>query len=171
MHRFWKFFHWCLPDICANNFAAGSFRSEKLHSRLLSFETGKTHFSRFFHVSDPPIGGKGSSWGADFGVVGKPIPTFLIAVHWSHFDISVRFLTNRLNIAKKRDFCRGGHFDAKYIGQTSENSVCGFYNACKAAVTRIYDAWSRRPPASASHCDSCATFLSIFFTYWYLSII
>ena len=35
----------------------------------------------FFHVFDPPNRVKGSSWGADFGVVGKPIPTFLIAVH------------------------------------------------------------------------------------------
>ena len=108
MHRFRKFFHWCLPDICANYFVPGSFRSEKLHSRVLSFESGKTHFSRFFHVFDPPNGGKGSSWGADFSVVGKPIPTFLIAVHWSHFDISVRFLTNRLNIAKKTRFSSGG---------------------------------------------------------------
>ena len=113
MHRFRKFFHWCLPDICANNFASESYWSEELHPRVLSFESGKTHFSRFFHVFDPPNGGKGSSWGADFGVVGKPIPTFLIAVHWSHFDISVRFLTNRLNIAKKTRFSSGGHFGAK----------------------------------------------------------
>ena len=84
------------------------FRSEELHSRVLSFESGKIHFSRFFHVFDPPNGEKGSSWGADFGVVGKPIPTFLIAVHWSHFDISVRFLTNRLNIAKKTRFSSAG---------------------------------------------------------------
>ena len=38
-------------------------------------------FFAFFHVFDPPNGGKGLSWGADFGVVGKPISTFLIAVH------------------------------------------------------------------------------------------
>ena len=49
------------------------------------------------------------------------------------------------------------HLQGQNIGQTSENSVFGFYYACKAAVSRIYDAWSRRPPASASHCDSCAT--------------
>ena len=51
------------------------------------------------------------------------------------------------------------HLQGQNIGQTSENSVFGFYYACKAAVSRIYDAWSRRPPASASHCDSCATCL------------
>ena len=49
------------------------------------------------------------------------------------------------------------HLQGQNIGQTSENSVFGLYYACKAAVSRIYDAWSRRPPASASHCDSCAT--------------
>ena len=82
-------------------------------SFLTHLKVVKPIFSRFFPVFDPPNGRKGSSWGADFGVVGKPIPTFLIAVHRSHFDISVRFLTNRLNIAKKRDFRRGGHFGAK----------------------------------------------------------
>ena len=49
------------------------------------------------------------------------------------------------------------HLQGQNIGQTSENSVFGFYYACKAAVSRIYDERSRRPPASASHCDSCAT--------------
>ena len=115
MHRFWKCFHWCLPDICANNFTAGSFWSEKLHRRVLSFERSKTHFSRFFHVYDPSNGGKESNWGLILVslVVGKPIPTFLIAVHWSNFDISVRFRTNRLNIVKKTRFSPGGHFSAK----------------------------------------------------------
>ena len=49
------------------------------------------------------------------------------------------------------------HLQGQNIGQTSENSVFGLYYACKAAVSRVYDARSRRPPASASHCDSCAT--------------
>ena len=69
--------------------------------------SGKTHFFAFFSCFRPPKWGKESSWGADFGVVGKPIHTFLIAVHWSHFDVSVHFLTNRLNIVKKRDVRRG----------------------------------------------------------------
>jgi len=39
------------------------------------------------------------------GVVGKPIPTFLIAVLWGgNFDILNRFLTNRQNIAQNLDF-------------------------------------------------------------------
>ena len=62
---------------------------QKLYHRVLSFESGKTHFSRFFHVFDSPNGEKRSSWGADFGVIGKPIAIFLIAVYCSHFDISV----------------------------------------------------------------------------------
>ena len=62
---------------------------QKLYLRVLSFESGKTHFSRFFHVFDSPNGEKRSSWGADFGVIGKPIAIFLIAVYCSHFDISV----------------------------------------------------------------------------------
>jgi len=38
--------------------------------------------------------------GTHFGVVGKPIPDFLIRVHRTYFDILSGFLTNRLNIAK-----------------------------------------------------------------------
>ena len=53
------------------------------------------------------------------------------------------------------------HLQGQIIGQMSENSVFGFYYACKAAVSRIYDAWSRRTPASASHCDSYASCSSI----------
>ena len=61
------------------------------------------------------------------------------------------------------------HLQGQNIGQTSENSVFGLYYACKAAVSRIYDAWSRRPPASASHCDSCATCLLKYFRLALLS--
>jgi len=51
--------------------------------------------------------------GAYFGVVEKPLRDFLITFHQSYFKNSSGFLTNRLNIAKKRDFGRRGHFDAK----------------------------------------------------------
>ncbi len=49
------------------------------------------------------------------------------------------------------------HLQGQNIGQTSKNGVFGLYYACKAEVSRIYDACSRLPPASESHCDSCAT--------------
>ena len=51
------------------------------------------------------------------------------------------------------------HLQGQNIGQTSENGVFGLYYAWKSAVSRIYDAWSRCPPASASHCVSCTTCL------------
>ena len=53
-----------------------NFTTEFYHLKVV-----KPIFRVFFHVFDPPNGGKGSSWEADFGVVRKPIPTFLIAVH------------------------------------------------------------------------------------------
>ena len=53
----------------------------KNFTEIYHMKVVKPIFRVFFHVFDPPNGGKGSSWGADFGVVGKPIPTFLIAVH------------------------------------------------------------------------------------------
>ena len=53
-----------------------NFTTEFYHLKVV-----KPIFGVFFRVFDPLNGGKGSSWGADFGVVGKPIPTFLIAVH------------------------------------------------------------------------------------------
>jgi len=57
--------------------------------------------------------------GGNLGVVGKPIPTFLIAVHWSHFDIYI-FLQTEKTYWKNVIFI-GGHFGqkfgAKYVGQ------------------------------------------------------
>jgi len=53
-------------------------------------------------VFDHPIGeGEGLSWpaGGFFGVIRKPIPTFPKPVYKSDFDISINFLTNRLDIA------------------------------------------------------------------------
>ena len=44
------------------------------------------------------------------------------------------------------------HLLGQNIGQTSENSVFGLYFACNAAVSCIFDAWSRLPPASAELC-------------------
>ena len=38
MHRFQKKVRICLLNICANNFAAGSFRPQKLHGTVLSFK-------------------------------------------------------------------------------------------------------------------------------------
>jgi len=61
---------------------------------------------------DPQMRG-GVKLGADFGVVVKPKPDFLKPVHWSYFDISNGFVTNRPIIAKKRDFRRSGQFGAK----------------------------------------------------------
>jgi len=54
--------------------------------------------------------------GAHVGVVEKPIRDFQMYVHWSYFDISSGFLTNRPNVSKKRDFYWIGHLDSKYIG-------------------------------------------------------
>ena len=90
-----------------------SWHTHRYITMILPPKMVKPIFRVFFHVFDPPNWGNGSSWGADFGVVGKPIPTFLIPVYWSHFDISLRFRTNRLNIVNKRDFRRGGHFGVK----------------------------------------------------------
>ena len=66
MHRFRKIFHWCLPDICANNFASESFWSEELHPRVLSFESGKTHFFAFFSCFRPPKWEEGVKFGGWF---------------------------------------------------------------------------------------------------------
>jgi len=63
------------------NFAAVSFRSEQLFSRILLFEKAKSDFSRFFHDFDPQMRGRGEVGVAYFGVVGKSIPDSLIPVH------------------------------------------------------------------------------------------
>jgi len=41
-----------------------------------------------FMFSTPIMRGRGYVLGANIGVVGKPIPTFQIAVHGNNFDIS-----------------------------------------------------------------------------------
>jgi len=48
---------------------------------VLSFESAKADFPHFFDVFDPPNEEEGLKLGAHFGIVGKPIPDFLIAVH------------------------------------------------------------------------------------------
>jgi len=53
--------------------------SEQLFSRDLSFESGKSDFS-LFQVFDPQRREMGEVWGAHFGIVGKPVPDFLISV-------------------------------------------------------------------------------------------
>jgi len=54
----------------------------------------------------------GLSWGgAKFGdVIRYPVPTFLIDVHWSNFDIWNRLLTNRQNIANTARLSSNGSF-------------------------------------------------------------
>ena len=91
----------------SNNFTAG-----------LLLESGKPPFSRFsmFTKLWPPNGGKRlrpSSWLTWFGTVRtfKLTATFLIAVQRIKFDISVRYLTNRLTIWRQRKFCRWGLYD------------------------------------------------------------
>jgi len=44
-----------------------------------------------FVMFSTPNDGKGFKLGAQSGVVGNPIPTFLIAIHRSKFDISNHF--------------------------------------------------------------------------------
>jgi len=68
------------------------------------------HNVRFFTFSSPHMRGEEWRCGVHVGVVGKPIPDFLIHVHWSHYNISSGHLTIRPNIANKRDFRRRGHF-------------------------------------------------------------
>ena len=85
-HRIGTFIHKYIPDICANNFAAGSYWSEEVYSRLLPFENGKLHFRITCHVLTPKLE-EGSSWRVHFGVVWKSIPTFPIAVNWGYTDI------------------------------------------------------------------------------------
>ena len=99
MHRFRKFF----TDV---------FQTYVQTTLPLEVVDRKNFTTEFYHleVVDPvfrvfscfrcPNGGKGLGWGAHFGVIRKPIPTFLVAVYWSDFDICVRFLTNWLNIVK-----------------------------------------------------------------------
>jgi len=63
---------------------------------------------RDFFVFDPSLQMLvASQVRANIVVVGKPIPTFPIAVHWSDFDISSGVVTNRLNIAEIAIFVGG----------------------------------------------------------------
>ena len=116
MHRFRKFYHWCLRDICANIFAAGSFWSEKLHSRVLSFESGKTHFSRFFMFSTPQMG-KGVKLGGWFWCRWKAHTHFPNSCSLKSFRYLRPFSHKSTKHSEKtwfkRDFRRGGHFGAK----------------------------------------------------------
>jgi len=65
----------------------------------------RSDFSHFFRFLTPQMRGKGWSWKVHW-CVGKVIPDFIIFVHWSYFDILTGLLTNRPNIANKRDFSR-----------------------------------------------------------------
>ena len=47
---------------------------QKLQLRLLSFESGETHFSRFFHVFEPPNGGRGQVGRLIFVSLESPYP-------------------------------------------------------------------------------------------------
>ena len=108
MHRARKLFTDVFQTYVQTTSSLEVFDRKNFTTEFYHLKVVKPIYHVFFHVFDPQNRGKGSSWGAKFGVVGKPIPTFLIAVYWSHFDISVRFHTNRLNIAKKTRFSSGG---------------------------------------------------------------
>jgi len=60
----------------------------------------------FFSHLPPPNGGERVKLWAHFGVIGKLIPDFLIPVHWSYLNIWIGFITNRPNVAEKRDIRR-----------------------------------------------------------------
>jgi len=91
LHRFWNNFHSSLLNIHPNNIRARSWWFKKLHSRVLSFENGKSNFYQNCHASDPQMRGRGWSLEANFGVDGK-------------YVISIGFLTNWWNITKNTLF-------------------------------------------------------------------
>ena len=68
----------------------------------------ETPFFTILSCFDCHWGGEGSRWRAYFGVVREPMPTSSLAVNRSYFNISVRFLTNQLNIVKKNVIFVGG---------------------------------------------------------------
>jgi len=105
-HWFWKTFQSCLLKICRNNFTAGSCWSVKLPSRVWSYKSGNETFCNIFMLSTHKCG---TSWKANFGVVRKPIPTFIITVHWRNFDIEW-FSQRSTKLSKKRDFRLKGNF-------------------------------------------------------------
>jgi len=82
MPGYWNIFHSCILNICVNHFAVGIW----LENFIAKFYHLNVENPIFFHVFDPKwvevVQLKGN-----FGVIGKPIPTFKQAVHWSDFDI------------------------------------------------------------------------------------
>jgi len=79
MHRFLNIFHIFLLNICANNIAATSCWSEKLHSAFSSFESREIQYFSF-PAFDLQMREE-SSWEIHFGVDWKPVPTFVIAAY------------------------------------------------------------------------------------------
>jgi len=60
--------------------------------------------------------------GAHFGVVGKPIPDFLIPVHWRYFNISSGLLSNLQNTAIEVWFSLEGSL-GRYINRLRSHGI------------------------------------------------
>jgi len=91
-----------LLNICPKYFAARCCWFENLHSRFINSKWKIQLFTILF-MFRPQMRGR-HKLGANFGVVGKSIQTFLKSVHWSCFHISNGFLKNRQNTTKISDF-------------------------------------------------------------------
>ena len=80
------------------NFAAGSFQTIKLHSRLLMVLVEISAYNDKFGYLNPILWTLGVPHNLDWLFIGKPIVNFLFAVNWTFFDIYYGFGIMRRNV-------------------------------------------------------------------------
>ena len=83
IHLFQKFCHKCLPDICSDNFAAGSSWSEERRSWVLLSEDGKPTFELFSCFLHEP-------WAQLWLMI--PWPGLLTIIMLHQFRMAVQYL-------------------------------------------------------------------------------
>jgi len=101
--------------------SSGSSWLHKLHSTVLSFESAKSKFLWFVKVLDSPFWEEVIQVG-HFGLNGKPIPSFPIAVFGSYFDILWFSCKWTNHIKEKHNVHWRGHIHANNTGQTCMTS-------------------------------------------------
>jgi len=155
--------------MCTINFAAGSCYPRNVTSECCHLNLSeKSNFARIVHVLN-----KMRILCVNFGFVGKPIPTFLVAFHWSYFNISNGFLTNLQNITTKTRFSSRDNFGANW-SRSRESVTLSTPNQAKEidlsnVPERMMCHQRRNHRASASFHDIHATYIFIdIYLYIYL---
>jgi len=98
------------------NFAAESFHTKKLCSRLSSTEVHfYTEDGNFAFLSPPPFGGLRATYAVHPRLIGKPVVDLLLAII-ELFSLGVRAEALRVNIDGKYPFLKrgGGQFGPKF---------------------------------------------------------